>query len=149
MWGAVEVLIDTLVVCSTTGLVVLVTGAWSSGATAGELVALAFDRGLPGFGGVFAACSALVFGWTTMLGLYYTTTRNFAYLLGAGSRLLLPAIYCYRVAVFCTMLAAPRLHVAVIWSLQDLLTAANVAVNVGAMVALGPLVARKTREFFG
>ncbi|MEW6524990.1 MAG: alanine:cation symporter family protein [Bacillota bacterium] len=149
IWGVVEVFLDTLVLCSTTGLVILASGTWTSGVTAGELVALSFDYFFPGFGGKFAALCALAFGWTTMLGMYYATTKNFTYLLGAGSRWLFPALYYYRAAIFFTMLVAPRIHVDIIWALQDLFTALSVAVNLGAMFLLGSVVAKKTREFFG
>ena len=147
MWGALEVLIDSLIICSTTGFLILASGEWTGGATAGQLVAISFEKALPGFGAIFAALCSLAFGWTSMLGMYYTSSKNFTYLMGNHNPWVMGWTYLYRLAMFITILLAPTIRIDAIWAMQDLVTALHVLLNVVAMLLLGKLVAQKTREF--
>ncbi|CAN0602243.1 unnamed protein product, partial [Ectocarpus sp. 12 AP-2014] len=60
--------IDTIIVCSITGLVIITSGAWISGETGASLTSLAFESGLPGFGNYVVAIALAVFAFTTILG---------------------------------------------------------------------------------
>lgn len=60
--------IDTLVVCTMTGLVIIVTGVWSSGEKGAALTSNAFAAAFPGFGEYFLAIALAVFAFTTILG---------------------------------------------------------------------------------
>ena len=74
--------IDTLVICTMTALVIILTGAWSSGETGTGLSALAFHTGLPGVGGYIVAIAEVVFAFTTILGWSYYGERCVEYLFG-------------------------------------------------------------------
>ncbi len=147
LWGGLEVIIDSIFICSTTGFLILASGEWMGGATAGELVALSFEKALPGFGALFAALCSLAFGWTSMLGMYYTSSKNFTYLMGNRNPRVMGWTYMYRLATFITILLAPTVRIDAIWAMQDLVTGLHVLLNIVAMVFLGQLVKHQTQEF--
>ena len=70
MWGMMEVFVDTLVICTITGLTVIVTGEWSSGAAGATLTMRAFSHGLGKFASIYIAVSLFLFCWTTVTGWF-------------------------------------------------------------------------------
>ena len=69
MYGIFEVFVDTILICSTTALVILVTDTWSSGLTGAALSAKAFEIGLPGtFGDIVVTGGLLLFAFSTLIG---------------------------------------------------------------------------------
>lgn len=76
--------IDTLVICTMTGLVILVTGAWENKGLNGiSLTTKAFGESLPGFGPYILAVCVLVFAITTIFGLAYYGKKCLSFLIGA------------------------------------------------------------------
>jgi AGCS family alanine or glycine:cation symporter len=115
-YGIIEVFVDTIVVCTLTGLVVLTTGAWSSGATGAELSARAFAIGLPGEWGHFVVSFGLItFAFSTVIGWSYYGETAITYLF--GTRAALP----YRLAwtAFVFLGAIGSLHL--LWEIADTL----------------------------
>ncbi len=78
LMGAFEVFADTIVVCSMTGLVVIVTGYWNSGLQGSELTLTAFESGLGSVARALIALSIFLFGLTTSTGwfTYYSVILN-------------------------------------------------------------------------
>ncbi|MCJ7855713.1 alanine:cation symporter family protein [Lachnospiraceae bacterium NSJ-143] len=70
LWGAFEVFVDTLVVCSVTAIAVLCTGVWSNGTTGATLTMAAFETSYGAVGRVFMGIMAILFGLTTTAGWY-------------------------------------------------------------------------------
>ena len=70
LWGAFEVFIDTIVVCTLTCLVIIITGVWSSGATGATLTLNAFATGMGSASKIFIATGIFLFGVTTSSGWY-------------------------------------------------------------------------------
>lgn len=70
LMGAFEVFMDTLVICTMTGLVVIVTGYWNSGLQGSELTLTAFESGMGYVGRVIVAISIFLFGTTTTTGWF-------------------------------------------------------------------------------
>ncbi|ANZ46239.1 alanine/glycine:cation symporter family protein [Cloacibacillus porcorum] len=70
MWGMMEVFIDTMVVCTITALVILVSGEWASGAAGVTLTMRSFQHGLGGFAKYFIAIALFLFCWTTQTGWF-------------------------------------------------------------------------------
>src|SRR5699024_7545588 len=79
-----QTFIDTIIVVSSTGLVIVTTGAWDLGEDrAGGMTAVAFSQGLPGdWGGIIVALSVVFFAFSTILGWSYYGERNVVSLLG-------------------------------------------------------------------
>lgn len=134
--------IDTLIVCSITGLAIISSGVWTSGETGAALTSLAFERSLPGMGGVMVTISLAIFAFTTMLGWAFYSEKCVSYLFGVK------AILGFRLL---WALAAPVGAVAnlgIIWLIADTLNAFMAIPNLIALVLLSPVVIRLTREYF-
>ncbi len=143
MYGIFEVFVDTILICSVTGLVILVTGVWDSGATGAALSARAFGTGLPGtWGGVIVTTGLVLFAFSTIIGWSYYGETGIVYLLGARSAL------PYRVAwlVFIYLGATGSLHL--VWNIADTLNGLMAIPNLISVLASIPLLLRLQREFF-
>jgi AGCS family alanine or glycine:cation symporter len=70
IWGAFEVFIDTIIVCSITAFTIIITGKWSTGLSGAELTLAAFEDGIGGFGRIIITVSIFLFGLTTATGWY-------------------------------------------------------------------------------
>ncbi|SHI51146.1 alanine or glycine:cation symporter, AGCS family [Dethiosulfatibacter aminovorans DSM 17477] len=84
--GIFEVFLDTIVICTITSLVIIVTGEWSSGLSGAELTLSAFETGIGSFGRIILASGVLLFGITTSSGLYAQIEVLVRYLLGEENR---------------------------------------------------------------
>ncbi len=134
--------IDTLLVCSITGLAIISTGVWTSGETGAALTSAAFESALPGVGGYMVTIALAVFAFTTMLGWAFYGEKCVEYLFGVK------AIKPFRIL---WALAAPVGAVAnlgVIWLVADTLNAFMAIPNLIALVLLSPVVFQLTREYF-
>jgi AGCS family alanine or glycine:cation symporter len=143
MYGVFEVFVDTLVICTATALVILVTETWHSGATGAALSARAFETGLPGtFGDVIVTGGLLLFAFSTLLGWSYYGETGIVYLLGAK------AAMPYRLAWlgFVYLGATGSLHL--VWDVADTLNGLMAIPNLVGLLASLPLLLRLQREFF-
>ncbi|WP_053956547.1 alanine/glycine:cation symporter family protein [Inediibacterium massiliense] len=70
LWGAFEVFVDTMIICTTTALVIIITGEWSSGQTGAVLALNAFEKGIGSFGRNIVAIGVFLFGITTSSAWY-------------------------------------------------------------------------------
>ncbi len=143
MYGIFEVFVDTILICSVTGLVILVTGVWDSGATGAALSARAFETGLPGtWGGVIVTSGLVLFAFSTIIGWSYYGETGIVYLLGARSAV------PYRLAwlAFIYLGATGSLHL--VWNIADTLNGLMALPNLIAVLGSIPLLLRLKREFF-
>jgi len=143
MYGIFEVFVDTLLVCTTTGLVILVTGVWTSGETGAALSARAFETGLPGtFGDIIVTGGILLFSFSTLIGWSYYGETAIVYLL--GTRATTP----YRLLwiVFIYLGATGSLHL--IWDIADTLNGLMALPNLVSVLFSIPLLLRLKRQFF-
>ncbi len=142
-YGIFEVFIDSLVVCLLTGFVVLVTGAWQTGATGAALSAKAFEIGLPGTIGDFAVTfSVIAFAFSSILGWAYYGETALTYLFGTKSAL--PYRLLWTAAVFFGAIGSLQL----IWDIADTLNGLMAIPNlIGLLGSLG-LLLRLIKEFF-
>ena len=84
--GIFEVFIDTIVICTITSLVILITGQWSSGLSGAALTLSAFESGVGGLGRFILTIGILLFGVTTSSGIYAQIEVLVRYLLGEGKK---------------------------------------------------------------
>jgi len=134
--------IDTLIVCSITGLAIVATGAWTSGNTGAELTATAFEAAMPGFGGYAVAIALTIFAFTTILGWSYYCERSLGYLFGA--KIIMPFRIVWSIAAF----VGATLKLGFVWLLADTLNALMAIPNLIALALLSPVVFAITKEFF-
>jgi alanine or glycine:cation symporter, AGCS family len=143
LYGIFEVFVDTILVCTTTGLVILVTGVWSEGATGAELAGHAFSTGLPGtWGNIVVTTSLVLFAYSTVIGWSYYGETAIVYLF--GTRAAMP----YKLAwlVFIYLGAVGSLHL--VWDIADTLNGLMAIPNLIAVLASIGLLRRLIREFF-
>jgi len=143
MYGIFEVFVDTLLICTATALVILLTGTWNSGLTGAALSAKAFETGLPGtFGSTVVTSGLVLFAYSTLIGWSYYGETGIVYLFGAK------AATPYRLAwlAFVYLGATGSLHL--IWDIADTLNGLMAIPNLIGLLASIPLLLRLQREFF-
>ncbi len=132
--------IDTLIVCSVTGLVIVITGVLPSGETGANLTAMAYAEALPG-GDMVVTIGLCLFAFTTMIGWSYYGERCVVYLLGV--RGVLP----FRILWVLAMPLGTLGELETVWLLADTLNAFMAIPNLVALLLLGPLVFKLTRDY--
>lgn len=143
MYGIFEVFVDTLLICSTTGLVILVTDTWSSGATGAALSAKAFEVGLPGtWGDVVVTGGLLLFSFSTLIGWSYYGETAVVYLFGARAAMPYRLLWL----VFIYLGARGSLHL--VWDIADTLNGLMAIPNLIAVLGSVRLLMRLQRDFF-
>ncbi len=134
--------IDTIIVCSVTGLAIVVTGEWQSGATGAALTSAAFESALPGIGGYIVTISLAIFAFTTIMGWSVYGERCVQYLLGIKS--VLPFRIVWVLAIYLGAIA----DLGYVWLLADTLNALMALPNLIALILLSPVVFSVTKAFF-
>jgi alanine or glycine:cation symporter, AGCS family len=134
--------IDTIIICSITGLVIIVSGAWTSGETGATLSSMAFESALPGFGGYVVTFGLSVFAFTTILGWSVYGEKCVAYLFGVKS------IVPFRVLWITAVPLGAVANLSFIWLVADTLNALMALPNLIALLLLSPMVFKLTREYF-
>ncbi|MEW5984625.1 MAG: sodium:alanine symporter family protein [Acidobacteriota bacterium] len=143
LYGIFEVFVDTILICTTTALVILVTDVWSSGATGAALSAKAFETGLPGtFGDIVVTGGLLLFAFSTLIGWSYYGETGIVYLLGAKAALPYRLVWL----VFVYLGATGSLHL--VWDVADTLNGLMAIPNLIGVLFSIPLLLRLQREFF-
>ncbi|WP_019606439.1 alanine/glycine:cation symporter family protein [Teredinibacter turnerae] len=134
--------IDTILVCSITGLAIIVSGAWAGEASGAAMSQAAFDSVLP-YGDKIVSLALVVFAFTTILGWSYYGERCVEFLFGSK------AITPFRVLWVLAIPAGVFLSLKVVWILADILNGLMAIPNLIALILLSGLVARLTREYYG
>jgi AGCS family alanine or glycine:cation symporter len=142
MIGMLGTFIDTLIICTMTGLAIICSGVWTSGQSGAALSAAAFETALPGFGGIILTIALVVFAFTTILGWSYYCERCWEFL--AGTKTILPFRIIFVLAVPFGAIA--QLDFA--WLLADTLNGLMAIPNLISLLLLSPVVLRLTREYF-
>lgn len=136
------VFFDTIIVCTMTALVILSTGAWTSGETSSALTYMAFQQGLPGPGGLIVTIGIAVFAYSTMIGWAYYGEECIEYIFGLKART------PYR-WVFCLVIAFGAFQkVAFVWDFSDTMNGAMAIPNLIGLLALSGVVVKATRDAF-
>jgi len=138
-----QTFIDTIVVCTFTGLVILVTGAWESGKTAAALTEHAFSLGLPGtWGGIVVSISLIFFAYSTILGWAYYGEKSVEYI--AGEKAIKPYRVLWVIVVFIG--AVGKLEI--VWTLTDIMNGLMAFPNLIALLGLSLVIKNETNHFF-
>jgi AGCS family alanine or glycine:cation symporter len=134
--------IDTIIICSMTALVIILTGAWDSGIKGAPMSSLAFNTGLAGAGGYIVTFGLVVFAFTTILGWSYYGERCAEYLFGV--KVILP----YRIAWIAAILTGASVKLIYVWTLADVLNGLMAIPNLIALLLLSPVIFSLSREYF-
>ena len=134
--------IDTIVVCSITGLVIVISGVWTGGETGAALSSVAFEYALPGVGGYVVTFGLCLFAFTTLLGWSFYGEKCVEYLFGVRSIVPFRLLWVVAIPVGATS------ELKFTWLVADTLNALMALPNLLALLLLSPVVFRLTREFF-
>jgi len=143
--------IDTVIICTMTGMTILVTGSYETAVEKGlegvEVTSNAFQTGLP-WGGDFGAAVLMValafFAFTTILGWDYYSERCLEYLSGGNMK----AVSVYRWLYILAVLIGPFLTVSAVWTIADIFNGLMAIPNLIALLALSGVIVAETRSYF-
>ena len=139
--------IDTIVICTMTGLSIVIAGSWLNPDLEGvEITMDAFQKGLPfpGFVATFSLMLCLVFfAFTTILGWDYYGERCVEYLFNKNKGVVKGYRWLYIIAVFI----GPYMTVAAVWNIADIFNALMAFPNLIALLVLNGVVVKETKEF--
>jgi AGCS family alanine or glycine:cation symporter len=134
--------IDTIIVCTITGLAIVTTASWTTGEEGASLTSLAFETSLPGVGGYLVTVGLALFAFTTMLGWSFYGEKCVEYLFGVKS--ILP----FRILWIIALPVGATVKLGFVWLLADTLNALMAIPNLIALILLSPVVFKISREFF-
>ncbi|HEM5989374.1 TPA: sodium:alanine symporter family protein [Streptococcus suis] len=135
--------IDTLIICTLTGLTILVTGQWSGeGLEGAPLTQAAFATVFGNTGSIALTISLVLFAFTTILGWSYYGERCIEFLFGTKS--ILP----YRLLFVAMVALGGFLKLDLIWTIADIVNGLMALPNLIALLALSPVIIKETRQYF-
>lgn len=136
--------LDTIIVCTMTGIVLVLTGAWNNPELAGATVTnYAFAQGLgTSIGATIVTVGLLFFAFTTILGWCYYGERCFVYLVG------IRGVKLYRLAYIVLVGLGSFLHLNLIWIISDIVNGLMAFPNLIALIGLRKIVIEETKDYF-
>ena len=143
LWGPTEIFIDTIIVNTITGLVVVMSGLWTSGADGSPLVMAAFDKVLPGgVGSIMIFIASICFSFTCLTSASYVCQESAEYLFGTKSQKVINALWL----VFIFIGSVTSLEF--VWNLADTVNGLLLIPNLLGLLILSNVVVKKKKEFF-
>ena len=133
--------IDTIIICTLTGLSLVVTGVWCGDLNGAAMTESAFTMAFPAFGSLLLLVGLVLFAFTTILGWNYYGERCVEYLLGVK------AILPYRIIFILLIACGPFLKLEEIWVLADIVNGLVAIPNLIALVALSGIVVAETKAY--
>jgi len=136
-----QTFIDTIVVCTMTGLVLILTGVWNSGQTGAELTTTAFQAGIPG-GAYIVTIGLMLFAYSTILGWCYYGEKSMEYLFGKGS------VKPYRIVFVLFVGVGAVAKLGLVWNLSDTFNGLMAIPNLIGLLLLTPVIVKETKSYF-
>lgn len=133
--------IDTIVVCTLTGLTLIVTGVWCGPLNGAAMTECAYNMAFPGFGSMLLLVALVLFAFTTILGWNYYGERCTEYLFGVK------AIMPYRIIFIMLIASGPFMKLEEIWVLADIVNGLMAIPNLIALLALSGVVVAETKAY--
>ena len=141
MVGMLGTFIDTIIICTMTALVIIISGAWTSGETGASLSSLAYASSIP-LGEYVITFGLVIFAFTTILGWSYYGERCAEFIF--GTKIILP----YRLLWIAAVFIGASQKVNLIWILADVMNGFMAIPNLIALALLSPIVFKITKEYF-
>ena len=138
-----QTFIDTIVVCTMTGLVIVTSGAWETGATGTKLTAAGFGAIFnPSAGSMIVALGIAVFAYSTILGWCYYGEKSLEYL--AGTKAIKP----YRLIFSMMVLVGAVAKLELVWLLSDAMNGLMALPNLIGLILLSKVIVRETKDYY-
>ena len=133
--------IDTIIVCTLTGLTLIVTGVWCGPLNGAAMTECAYNMAFPQFGSILLLVALVLFAFTTILGWNYYGERCTEYLFGVK------AIMPYRIIFIMLIASGPFMKLEEIWVLADIVNGLMAIPNLIALLALSGVVVAETKAY--
>ena len=133
--------IDTIIICTLTGLSLVVSGVWCGPLNGAAMTESAFTMAFPAFGSILLLVGLVLFAFTTILGWNYYGERCVEYLMGVK------AILPYRIIFICLIACGPFMKLEEIWVLADIVNGLMAIPNLIALIALSGVVVAETKAY--
>uniref|UniRef100_UPI003AF85E79 alanine/glycine:cation symporter family protein n=1 Tax=Phascolarctobacterium succinatutens TaxID=626940 RepID=UPI003AF85E79 len=133
--------IDTIIICTLTGLSLVVSGVWCGPLNGAAMTESAFTMAFPAFGSILLLVGLVLFAFTTILGWNYYGERCVEYLMGVK------AILPYRIIFICLIACGPFLKLEEIWVLADIVNGLMAIPNLIALIAFSGVVFSETKAY--
>ena len=140
MIGMLGTFIDTILICTMTALVILLTGAWTSGETGASLSTLAYGEGITG-GNYIVTIGLVVFAFTTLLGWSYYGERCAEFIFGTA------IIVPYRIVWVVAVMTGALIKLNFVWLLADVMNGFMAIPNLIALALLSPVIFKVTKNY--
>lgn len=137
-----QTFIDTLVVCTMTALIILISPYWQEGVGAGELTLQSFTYHLGSFGGVIVTIATVLFAFSTILGWSYYGERAFEYIFGGKS------IKVFKIIFISGIVVGAMRKLDFVWNFSDLTNGLMAIPNLIGLLLLSNVVAKETDRYF-
>ncbi len=134
--------IDTIIICTLTGLVIVVSGAWTGDLNGAALTNTAFLQAYPAWGSMILCIGLTLFAFTTILGWNYYGERCVEYLVGVKG------IMPYRVIFIVLVACGAFIKLDVIWVLADIVNGLMAIPNLIALIGLSGVVVAETKKYY-
>ena len=137
-----QTFIDTIIVCTFTGIVIISTGSWTSGENGAGLTQMAFREGLPGnWGGWLVAISLSMFAFSTILGWSYYGEKATEFLLGEWSN------KPYRILFVIASFFGAIYSLDFVWTISDVMNGLMALPNLIGLLLLSGVIVAETRGY--
>jgi len=137
-----QTFIDTIIVVSMTGLVIITTGVWQDGSTGSALTSEGFSTGLPGqWGGSIVAIALIFFAYSTVLGWAYYGERNVERLIGVKG------VMPYRLIFSVVVFVGATVELSTVWTFSDVANGLMALPNLIGLLICSGLIARETKAY--
>lgn len=143
VWGAVEVFLDTVLVCTVTGLTIVLSGLYTSGLDGSVLTMRAFDTLLPGnVGGLICLAALVLFGFSCLISFYTYAERATEYIFGSSSKLVIKLLWVVMIVV------GSQTTLGFAWDLADTINGLMIIPNLIGLLLLSNEVVKLKRDYF-
>jgi AGCS family alanine or glycine:cation symporter len=136
-----QVFIDTIIICSITGIVLVMAGQYTGGLTGASLTSASFESFLGTAGSYIVSIGIILFAYSTVLGWSYYGEKCFAYLFGDKS------VMAYRIVFVIIVFFGSILALELVWNFADMMNGLMAVPNLIALVALSGVVVAETKDF--
>jgi AGCS family alanine or glycine:cation symporter len=137
-----QTFIDTIIVCTMTGLVIVLKGAWTTGKNGADLTTYSFQLSAVPGGEYIVTIGLVLFAFSTILGWCYYGEKSIEYLFGEK------AIMPYRAVFVLFAGIGAMLKLNLVWTIADVFNGLMAFPNLIALIALTPVIVKTTKDYF-
>lgn len=142
MWGVMEVFLDTIVICTLTGLSILVTDSFQTGLDGAEFISLAFKTTFREFGAYLLAIAIGVFAFSTIVGWAYYGEQSIRFLVKRRA-----AVMVYKFIFIALIVVGATMKLDDVWSISDTFNGLMSIPNLLGLILLSGVVIKQTKEY--